>query len=242
VQKSKQNLKEDSTDEKKTTRTPKYLFTNKPFYSRRAPFILTTNPTPPQTAVSTPPETPVPEDNIEIDDEFNLPITLAIFILVLYLFMGAIIFWTSENWTLLHAFYFVFISMSTIGFGDFVPTKLSVMLAAFIYLLFGLALTSMCINVVQEKLSSTFQKAKMTIGETIGLDVEQMLIAELAAQQKDKDRSRDTSADKSNQSKESSVEKLDNKKIKKSLKFKDLEDKPSTSREIERTDVKSIRN
>jgi hypothetical protein len=156
--------------------------------------------------------------------------------------MGAIIFWTSERWTLLRAFYFVFISMSTIGFGDFVPTKLSVTLAAFIYLLFGLALTSMCINVVQEKLKSTFQRAKMTIGETIGLDVQQIMEAELAAEQKEKDRSRDTSADKSNQSKESSVEKLDNKKSKKSLKFKDLEDKPSTSREGEQTDVKSIEN
>src|SRR5699024_6352291 len=87
-----------------------------------------------------------------------------------YLLLGAIIFWSSENWTLLHAFYFVFISMSTIGFGDFIPSRVNVLMYAFIYLLFGLALTSMCINVIQEKLSSTFEMARMTIGETIGLD------------------------------------------------------------------------
>ncbi|XP_027202122.2 TWiK family of potassium channels protein 18-like [Dermatophagoides pteronyssinus] len=118
------------------------------------------------------PETPMPTmlDFNEMDDEFNLPISLALFILILYLFFGAILFWTFENWTLFQSFYFVFISMSTIGFGDFVPTQFNVLLYAFIYFLFGLALTSMCINVIQEKLSSTFEKARITIGESIGLD------------------------------------------------------------------------
>lgn len=128
----------------------------------------------PATPRSLSPTTPMPADAMvgfgELDDEFNLPISLALFILMLYLFLGAIIFWASENWTLLHSFYFVFISMSTIGFGDFVPTRIQVLMCAFIYLLFGLALTSMCINVIQEKLSSTFERARLTIGETIGLD------------------------------------------------------------------------
>lgn len=118
------------------------------------------------------PDTPMPVmlDFDDMDDEFNLPISLALFILMLYLFLGAILFWTFERWTLFQAFYFVFISMSTIGFGDFVPTKFNVLLCAFMYFLFGLALTSMCINVIQEKLSSTFEKARVTIGESFGLD------------------------------------------------------------------------
>ncbi|CAG2183183.1 unnamed protein product, partial [Oppiella nova] len=99
--------------------------------SRGAPFILRTDPTPPQTATSSPPETPLPDDVLEIDDEFNLPITLAISILFIYLLIGAVIFWSSEKWSLLHAFYFVFISMSTIGFGDYVPSNQPVLLAAF---------------------------------------------------------------------------------------------------------------
>lgn len=53
------------------------------------------------------------------------------------------------------------------------------MMCTFIYLLFGLALTSMCINVVQEKLSATFQKAKLRIGATMGLDMTQMMEEEL---------------------------------------------------------------
>ncbi|KAF2891139.1 hypothetical protein ILUMI_15034, partial [Ignelater luminosus] len=37
------------------------------------------------------PTTPAPS-NFEIDDEFNLPITLAIIILVLYIFLGALMY------------------------------------------------------------------------------------------------------------------------------------------------------
>lgn len=56
-----------------------------------------------------------------IDDEFNLPISVAIFILLGYIFVGATLFCFSEDWGFFESFYFVFISMSTIGFGDYVP-------------------------------------------------------------------------------------------------------------------------
>jgi hypothetical protein len=67
-----------------------------------------------------PPATPA-LSTFEVDDEFNLPISVAIVILLIYIFVGAIIYWTWENWGFFESFYFVFISMSTIGFGDFVP-------------------------------------------------------------------------------------------------------------------------
>lgn len=184
----------------------------------KTPFIIRTNPTPPPTSGQySPPATPQPEDLMEIDDEFNLPITLALIILMIYLLIGAIIFWSTERWTLLHAFYFVFISMSTIGFGDYVPSNQTVLLAAFIYLLFGLALTSMCINIIQIKLSATFQKAKLLVGESIGLDIQQIMAEEMAAEakEKEKEKSRDPSVDKTSAkasvSKESSVDRNDNK-------------------------------
>uniref|UniRef100_A0A0K8SZ63 Potassium channel domain-containing protein n=2 Tax=Lygus hesperus TaxID=30085 RepID=A0A0K8SZ63_LYGHE len=107
-----------------------------------------------------------------IDDEFNLPISVAISILLVYIFMGATVFWCwEEDWTFFESFYFVFISMSTIGFGDLVPKNQMYMMLSIVYLAFGLALTSMCINVVQEKLSDTFRKASAKIGATIGLKV-----------------------------------------------------------------------
>lgn len=64
------------------------------------------------------PMTPLPDNlqNYEIDDEFNLPISVAIVMLVGYMIFGATIYcmWESE-WTFFESFYFVFISISTIG-------------------------------------------------------------------------------------------------------------------------------
>lgn len=56
-----------------------------------------------------------------IDDEFNLPVSVAFVMLVVYIVIGAIMFCFEEGWGFFESFYFVFISMSTIGFGDFVP-------------------------------------------------------------------------------------------------------------------------
>lgn len=114
------------------------------------------------------PTTPLPPD-IEIDDEFNLPVSLAFIILLLYILCGAAFYTMWEEWSFFESFYFVFISMSTIGFGDYVPNHPMRMMASIIYLIFGLALTSMCINVVQVKLSDSFRQASAKIGATIGL-------------------------------------------------------------------------
>ncbi|XP_026475853.1 LOW QUALITY PROTEIN: potassium channel subfamily K member 18-like [Ctenocephalides felis] len=114
------------------------------------------------------PQTPAPSA-FEIDDEFNLPISVAISILLVYIFIGATIYYIWEDWGFFESFYFVFISMSTIGFGDFVPQHPIYMMASIVYLVFGLALTSMCINVVQVKLSDSFRQASAKIGATIGL-------------------------------------------------------------------------
>ncbi|CAH1406042.1 unnamed protein product [Nezara viridula] len=132
-------------------------------------------PLPPRAPTSPSSAPPTPAlSTFAIDDEFNLPISVAIFILLIYIFFGAAVFWVWEtDWTFFEAFYFVFISMSTIGFGDLVPQNQMYMMASIIYLVFGLALTSMCINVVQEKLSDTFRQASVKIGATIGLKVSQ---------------------------------------------------------------------
>lgn len=60
------------------------------------------------------PTTPMPPE-IEIDDEFNLPISLAFFILITYILCGAAFYSFSEEWSFFEACYFVFVSMSTIG-------------------------------------------------------------------------------------------------------------------------------
>ncbi|XP_014207231.1 uncharacterized protein LOC106638526 [Copidosoma floridanum] len=107
----------------------------------------------------------------QVDDEFNLPISVAITILVLYIICGAAVFNYFEEWTFFESFYFVFISMSTIGFGDFVPKDPIYMMLSIVYMIFGLALTSMCINVVQVMLTDQFKQASQKIGASIGFQV-----------------------------------------------------------------------
>lgn len=78
---------------------------------------------PPEATVQFSPETPSTPaiSTFEVDDEFNLPVSVAFTILLIYIFFGATIYSAWEEWTFFESFYFVFISMSTIGFGDFVP-------------------------------------------------------------------------------------------------------------------------
>lgn len=45
------------------------------------------------------------------------------------------------------------------------------MMLSIIYLIFGLSLTSMCVNVIQVKLSDSFRHASAKIGATIGLSL-----------------------------------------------------------------------
>ncbi|XP_037952328.1 uncharacterized protein LOC119682870 [Teleopsis dalmanni] len=116
------------------------------------------------------PTSPYPE-TFEIDDEFNLPISLAAVLLISYILIGAAVYTIWEEWHYFESIYFVFISMSTIGFGDFVPDHPIFMMCSIIYLIFGLALTSMFINVVQIKLSDTFKHASAKLGATIGFGV-----------------------------------------------------------------------
>lgn len=118
----------------------------------------------------TEPETPAPSV-FEIDDEFNLPISVAVFILLIYINIGAVVYSTWEDWDFFESFYFIFISITTIGLGDYVPKHPMFMMASILYLVFGFALTSMFINVVQVKLSDTFKKASAKLGATIGLKV-----------------------------------------------------------------------
>ncbi|XP_046330339.1 TWiK family of potassium channels protein 18-like isoform X3 [Haliotis rufescens] len=99
----------------------------------------------------------------KIDDEFNIPISFAIGILVLYIFLGAIMYALWEKWSFLESFYFVFISISTIGFGDVLPAHPKFFLLSSVYVFIGLSLVSMCVNVAIEFFSKTIDKAKVNI-------------------------------------------------------------------------------
>ncbi|XP_042889756.1 uncharacterized protein LOC122264773 [Penaeus japonicus] len=116
-------------------------------------------------------EIPENEDDV-VDDNFNLPISLALLILLVYIMLGCTIYTIWESWTYFEAFYFIFISMTTIGFGDYVPQASdrkhpAFMMMTTVYLIFGLALTAMCINIIQEKLTDTFRQASEKLKQSL---------------------------------------------------------------------------
>lgn len=89
----------------------------------------------------------------------TVPLTLCLAIMVGYIWGGAILFSVWEDWNILDGSYFCFVSLSTIGFGDFVPgdeiysgqgLDLSFIICS-MYLMLGMALIAMCFNLMQEE-------------------------------------------------------------------------------------------
>ncbi|GIZ02849.1 TWiK family of potassium channels protein 7 [Caerostris extrusa] len=58
--------------------------------------------------------------HVEVKDDFNLPVSFAIALVLIYMIVGGFLFALWEEWSFFEGFYFVFISMTTIGFGDYV--------------------------------------------------------------------------------------------------------------------------
>ncbi|CAI2352721.1 unnamed protein product [Caenorhabditis sp. 36 PRJEB53466] len=87
------------------------------------------------------------------------PIPLLLVIIVLFFWMTQCVAYFAyfENWSLFESVYFFFISMTTIGFGDFTPNH-SVAVGGIVFILGGLSVVSMCINVIQMQLEFLFNQ------------------------------------------------------------------------------------
>uniref|UniRef100_A0A1I8EG89 Potassium channel domain-containing protein n=1 Tax=Wuchereria bancrofti TaxID=6293 RepID=A0A1I8EG89_WUCBA len=89
----------------------------------------------------------------------SVPLSLVFFTMFAYLVAGSVLFCLWEGWTFLDSFYFCYISLTTIGFGDKFPgasvgndkDAQKKLVITSIYLLFGMALLAMCFNLAQEE-------------------------------------------------------------------------------------------
>nr|CAD7203738.1 unnamed protein product [Timema douglasi] len=101
------------------------------------------------------------DQNTEDQQKVQVPVTIVLLVLVLYICLGAIVFSAWEGWTFLDGAYFCFVTLSTIGFGDMVPGKSLKstdtqhgqlqLVACCAYLLLGLVLIAMSFTLVQEE-------------------------------------------------------------------------------------------
>ena len=105
--------------------------------------------------------------------KITVPISVTILVLLGYLVMGGILFKTLEGWNLMDGVYFGFITLTTIGLGDFVPgnslkgsdnQSQYVLGLLSLWLLFGLSLVIMSINLMQEEIFSKTKKMGARLG------------------------------------------------------------------------------
>ncbi|XP_050098892.1 TWiK family of potassium channels protein 7 [Anopheles aquasalis] len=89
----------------------------------------------------------------------------AVGFLLIYLAAGTglLLLW-EEDWSFFDGYYFCFITMTTIGFGDLVPSKPNYMLLCTLYILVGLALTSTIIELVRRQYAQSWQKLQALSG------------------------------------------------------------------------------
>ncbi|GBP53916.1 Two pore potassium channel protein sup-9 [Eumeta japonica] len=101
-----------------------------------------------------------------------VPIWLCVVLVASYIVAGTFLFKRWEGWAYLDAAYFCFITLTTIGFGDFVPAQggggstaavHSIALCS-LYLLFGIALLAMAFNLVQEEVRANVAALATKLG------------------------------------------------------------------------------
>ena len=113
----------------------------------------------------------------------TIPVSSCLLVLAFYIFVGTVLFSHWEGWSYLDGAYFCFISLMTIGFGDFVPGRDYIyhtsvadensaaaveanakLILGTIYILLGMAIVAMCFNLMQEKIVAEIRAAARRVG------------------------------------------------------------------------------
>lgn len=94
--------------------------------------------------------------------EPGIPTVVGLALIAAYVFAGSLIFSGIQDWDTVTSAYFCFVTLTTIGFGDFYPGYnmdmgkdyvQSYMAASSIYIILGMASISMCLNLLSEEMT-----------------------------------------------------------------------------------------
>ena len=112
------------------------------------------------------------EDDDLDEKKITVPLTVTMIVIAGYILGGAMLFGLWETWDELQSAYFCFITLSTIGFGDVVPgtdfdnpQQTAQLILGAVYVLFGMAILSMCFSLMQDEIIA---KCKW-VGQKLGL-------------------------------------------------------------------------
>ncbi|CAG0923017.1 unnamed protein product [Notodromas monacha] len=106
-------------------------------------------------------------------DDDPVPYVLVLGIVVIYVCVGGGIFSRLEGWEFMEGFYFCFITLTTIGFGDFVPGQSTIaaardneltLILVVLYLILGLAIIAMAFTMLQKRVSKRCRRVAAMIG------------------------------------------------------------------------------
>lgn len=113
--------------------------------------------------------------NLSLHHDTTVPTYLCLVVMAAYITGGAVMFSTKENWNKTEGAYFCFVTLTTIGFGDYVPGvdrtgsektfNTTDLITCAVYLLVGLALIGMCIDLMQVDVIKKFK----WVGQKIGI-------------------------------------------------------------------------
>uniref|UniRef100_A0A914DM75 Potassium channel domain-containing protein n=1 Tax=Acrobeloides nanus TaxID=290746 RepID=A0A914DM75_9BILA len=87
-------------------------------------------------------------------DEHNIPVKISLIFVAIWIGLCAGMSCLWEDWGYFEAFYFFFISLSTIGLGELMPTQPQYLLLMFVKIMIGLTLFSICITSIQHALEN----------------------------------------------------------------------------------------
>ncbi|KAG9464861.1 hypothetical protein GDO78_019272 [Eleutherodactylus coqui] len=107
-------------------------------------------------------ETPNPPllnfDNLGVEvDQLDVPILVIILVVMAFIMLGALILPLWEGWDTLQAFYFCFITLTTIGFGDVFPAHPNYFLLLSVYTVLGMAIICMAFKLMQNRMVSFYK-------------------------------------------------------------------------------------
>ncbi|KAM4033000.1 potassium channel subfamily K member 18 isoform 2-T2 [Anomaloglossus baeobatrachus] len=110
-------------------------------------------------------------DNLGAElEQLDVPIVVILLVVMAFIMLGALILPQWEKWTTLEAFYFCFITLTTIGFGDVFPAHPKFFLLLSVYTVLGMAIICMAFKLMQNRMVCLYKRCVtcVTPGEVNG--------------------------------------------------------------------------